>query len=64
MTRYEFLNGLKKDAVSEDLITSLKKEKLPLILWGCGEVADSVYNYLKENKVAIDGVWADGAWGG
>ncbi|MDD6798641.1 MAG: hypothetical protein PUE71_10180 [Clostridia bacterium] len=42
------------------MVTLLKKETLPLVMWGCGDVADAVFEYLNNNGVAVSGVWVDG----
>lgn len=48
------LNGAKYCLEDE-----LKKQKLPLIMWGCGDVAEAVNQYLKEREISINGVYED-----
>lgn len=60
MEKDEFLKLICKDEIVEDMISLLKKETLPLIMWGCGDVADAVFEYLRNNGVKISGVWVDG----
>ena len=43
MTKQEFLNGLDKDNIAPDWVSQIKDETLPLVIWGCGDVADAVY---------------------
>ena len=50
MTKQEFLNGLDKDNIAPDWVSQIKDETLPLVIWGCGDVADAVYKYLKTVK--------------
>lgn len=60
MKKDEFLKLLCKDKLVEDMVSLLKKETLPLIMWGCGDVADAVFAYLKNHGVKVAGVWVDG----
>lgn len=60
MTKYDFLRSLDNDKIYEDIIITLKDSKLPLVLWGCGDVADAVYKYLSLNNILISQVWVDG----
>lgn len=60
MNKAQFLEALFKDNIVEDMIMLLKKETLPLVIWGCGDVADAVFEYLKNNGVNVSGVWVDG----
>lgn len=53
MTKKDFLSNLDNDKICEDIIVCLKKSKLPLVLWGCGDVADAVYKYLFLNNIMI-----------
>lgn len=64
MTKQEFLNGLDKDNIAPDWVSQIKDETLPLVIWGCGDVADAVYKYLKKNGEEIADVWADSSWAG
>lgn len=60
MKKQDFLERLEKDRIADNLIDLLKNEKLPLILWGCGDVADAVCTYLAKEGVEMDGVLLDG----
>ncbi len=60
MTKKDFLSNLDNDKICEDIIVCLKKSKLPLVLWGCGDVADAVYKYLFLNNIMISQIWVDG----
>lgn len=60
MTKYDFMNKLDTESICEDLVVELKENKLPLILWGCGDVADAVFNYLTINNISISQVWVEG----
>lgn len=42
-----------------DLINELKKQKLPLVMLGCGEVAQYVLGYLQSNSISVDAVCTD-----
>lgn len=63
MTQYEFRKKLNVENICEDLIIRLKSEQLPLIMWGCGDVADAVFKYLQYNNINISQVWVDN-WSG
>ena len=54
MEKKEFLHQLNTAGILEDWITRLKKETLPLVLWGCGDVAYAVAVYLEKCKIKID----------
>ncbi len=41
------------------LIEELKKDGLPVVLWGDGSLSYSVKKYLGENGIDIDAVWVD-----
>ena len=47
------LNILMDLDVKEDVIEELKREKLPLFIWGTGEIATEINEYLKKNNVHI-----------
>lgn len=55
MEKDEFLAALQKDKISEDVILLLKRETLPLVMWGCGDVGDSVFEYLCEHNIKLGG---------
>lgn len=60
MTEQEFLTKLEQDKLCDDLAVQLKRETLPLVLWGTGDVAESVVDYLTGKGVSIDACWSDG----
>jgi FkbM family methyltransferase len=43
----------------DDLLTELKKEKLPLVMWGAGQFAEEVSDYLKKNNILLDEIFVD-----
>lgn len=60
MEKTEFLQRLQREHILEDWTETLKKETLPLVLWGCGDVADAVAVYLEKCGIKIDCVLLDG----
>ena len=38
--------------------------RIPLVMWGCGEVAERVYIWLNKNNIKLSGVFIDGNPGG
>lgn len=60
MNQEQFLSRIASEKIQEDMITSLKKETLPLVMWGNGNVAETMYAYLSENGIKLDAVWVDG----
>lgn len=51
------LNILSDLEIKEDVIIELKEEKLPLFMWGTGELATEINEYLKKNGIQISGVF-------
>lgn len=45
--------------IKEDVIDELKKEKLPLVMWGSGELADEINQFLKKNQIHISAFYLD-----
>ena len=43
----------------EDVIEALKRESLPLVIWGAGETALEVNNYLQKNGIIVADVFVD-----
>ncbi len=43
----------------EDIVTSLRKEKLPLIIWGAGQVALEIIRYLESEGITIADIYVD-----
>lgn len=60
MTKKEFLGRLAKEEERVDLLLQLKRETLPLVLWGNGSLAYSVYSVLEENGIPIACCMIDG----
>lgn len=55
----EFEKKLKFAQRPPSLSERLKKEKLPLILWGIGDVGAEVKHYLDGNGISIAAAWVD-----
>lgn len=53
MSTEDFLDLIRKNSVSFDKVNYLKNTTYPIVLWGAGSLAVSVYNFLKENKIRI-----------
>lgn len=53
------LKELKNLEEKEDLIDELKRESLPLVMWGAGEFAEEVNEYLKKHEIFINDVFVD-----
>ena len=47
---------------SDAVITRIKKDDVPLYIWGCGTTGLNVKHYLEENGVGIKGVFVDGKY--
>lgn len=58
--RCEFEKMLKFGEPQISLADRLRKEELPLILWGVGDVGADVKRYLVENEISITAAWVDG----
>lgn len=43
----------------DGILNALKNERYPLILWGCGEVAECVCTWLKNNNITLADVFID-----
>lgn len=46
----------------KDVIESLKKEHVPIVIWGAGQVASVIEKYLKKKKIPIADVFVDDAY--
>ena len=58
MNKQEFLKRLDiNDDVKMDVIKELKSEKLPLVMWGIGDVGAAVREYLNSQGIGIDCIW-------
>ena len=55
MSILEELEGLEE----EDVISDLRKETLPLVMWGAGSSAPEVNYYLKKHGIIITDVFVD-----
>ncbi|MBD5523503.1 MAG: FkbM family methyltransferase [Lachnospiraceae bacterium] len=53
------LEELKKLNIKENLADELKRQNLPLVMWGAGEIAEEVNFYLKKNDIKLDDVFVD-----
>ncbi|MCM1125479.1 MAG: FkbM family methyltransferase [Lachnospiraceae bacterium] len=51
------LNALSNLEIREDVIAELKEESLPLFIWGTGELAAEINEYLKKNGIQINGAF-------
>ena len=60
----EFEDLLVFEENQKNTIEELKREKLPLILWGAGDIASAVNQYLEINGIVPTIVWVDQAEGG
>lgn len=61
---YMLKDGLEKQLINEekknDIIMELRKEKVPLVIWGAGNVAEAVREYLYKNNIFPVAAWVDG----
>jgi FkbM family methyltransferase len=48
--------------IVNDLINDMKSETHPLFLWGCGEMAEFVYEFLKKNNITLSGTFVDASY--
>ena len=60
MTKDEFLQMIDKNQNETDKIEILKREAMPVVMWGAGSLAQSVYKMLKKNGVNLSAVLVDG----
>ncbi len=60
MTKMEMEGQLIFGNNAGNILKSLKEEKLPLVLWGAGDVAEAVKQYLEQNEIPIAMAWVDG----
>ena len=47
------LSVLENLDIKDDVVEELKREKLPLFMWGIGELATEINEYLKKNDIHI-----------
>jgi len=59
MNQLEIVKQIKELPMASDIINELLNERLPLVMFGAGDLACNVYRYLKENNVRIDSVSVD-----
>lgn len=57
--KMDLLKKLESLEVKEELAEQLKYEELPLVMWGSGQVAVEVNNYLKMNDISLADVFVD-----
>lgn len=57
--KQEFKEMLKFGTKSVSLADRLKEEKLPLILWGIGDMGVDVKKYLDKNEISLAAAWVD-----
>lgn len=60
MTKDEFLQMMDVKQNETDKIEILKREAIPVVMWGAGSLAHSVYKMLKKNGVNLSAVLVDG----
>lgn len=53
------LSELENLEEKEDLAVELQREQLPLVMWGAGELAGEVNEYLKKNDILLADVFVD-----
>lgn len=56
------LEELKDLEIKENLADELKRQNIPLVMWGAGEIADEVSYYLKKNDINLADVFVDDAY--
>lgn len=49
----------KKSISDIELLTRLKKSKIPLVLWGASKLAKLIYRILKDNNIPVSSVFID-----
>ncbi len=59
MDKETFLRKLETNNIKKDIIILLRNASLPLVMWGCGQVAEDVSIYLSSNGIKIDAVLLD-----
>lgn len=59
MTKEEFVSLIHDDSKGIDKLGVLKCDKTPIVMWGAGSLAHSVYKMLKENGINISAVLVD-----
>ena len=53
------LEELKNLEIKENLVEELKRQTIPLVMWGAGEIADEVSFYLQKNNINLADVFVD-----
>jgi FkbM family methyltransferase len=57
------LKSIKKlrptNLLDSEVVEQLSKSKIPILLWGCGNYAEYIYQILKRNNIKIDNVFVD-----
>lgn len=60
LEQFESMLVFKK--TTNSLIQELQQEKLPLVLWGGGDVSSAVREYLIKNRIVVSAIWIDPQW--
>lgn len=60
MTEHDFLKKIKRNDAEEELLQKLKKETLPLVMWGIGSLAYNVKRLLEHNGIKLSCCMVDG----
>ena len=55
----EFYSLIVKDSIENDVIEQIRKERLPLYIWGCGEIAHILLDYMEDKNILIAGFIVD-----
>ena len=55
----DILKELENLQEKENLEIQLKKEILPLVMWGAGELAGEINEYLKMNNIFLADIFVD-----
>ncbi len=48
------------DSTKPSAIEQLKRENLPVVMWGAGNVAHNVKSILDRSSIPLAGIWVDG----
>lgn len=57
--KVSILEELKDLEIKENLAGELKRQTIPLVMWGAGEIADEVNFYLQKNNINLADVFVD-----
>ncbi len=59
MIKKTFFESIIEAGEQQSVITHMRNQKLPLVLWGVGDMASEVYEYLSEEGIKVDAVCVD-----